>query len=189
MHASFLGLAVCLMFAAACGRATAPASGSTPPSASSSSADAPLQVTPAVEGGDEDGHEHAAPHGGTLVELGEEFAHLEILLDASTGTLTAYALDGEAERAVRLTQSSIALSLTPPVLSAVEGPGGLPNQVTLTGVSNALTGETAADTSQFSATVPALKGITAFEGSIKAVVVRGQQFHDVAFRYPSTGHE
>ena len=45
-------------------------------------------------------HEHKPPHSGTLVEFGEEFAHLELVLDAATGTLKAYALDGEAEKAV-----------------------------------------------------------------------------------------
>ncbi len=31
------------------------------------------------------GHEHAAPHGGTLIVLGDEFAHLELVLDPGTG--------------------------------------------------------------------------------------------------------
>ena len=47
-------------------------------------------------------HEHTAPHGGTLVALGEEFGHLELLLNKETGELTAYVLDGEAEKPVRL---------------------------------------------------------------------------------------
>jgi hypothetical protein len=42
-------------------------------------------------------HEHTAPHGGSLVEFGEEFAHIELVLDSATGVLTAYVLDGEAE--------------------------------------------------------------------------------------------
>lgn len=165
MRAALLGVALLILLGVAC-RST-----------SSPSASAPS----AAEGGGEGGHEHTAPHGGTLVELGDELAHLELLLDASTGTLTAYALDGEAERAVRLAQSRIDVS--------VVGRDGRSTEVALAGVANALTGETDADTSQFLAIVPALKGVTEFDGSIKAVAVRGQRFHDVAFRYPSTAHE
>ncbi len=179
MRAPRVGIAAVVILAVACSRSTPPASSSTPPSASASPAAAPPQA-PAAEGGGEDGHEHTAPHGGTLVELGEEFAHVELLLDSSTGTLTAFALDGEAERAVRLPQPTVAVSFVTQ--------SGQPREVTLTGVSNALTGETDSDTSQFRAIVPALKGVTEFEGSIKAVLVRGQRFQDVAFRYPSTEH-
>ena len=42
------------------------------------------------------GHHHVAPHGGTLVVFGNEFAHLELVLDLSVGKLDAYFLDGMA---------------------------------------------------------------------------------------------
>lgn len=61
--------------------------------------------------------------------------------------------------------------------------------VTLSGVANPLTGETASDTSQFRAVVPMLKGMRQFEGSIKAVSVRGRRFQDVGFKYPATEHD
>lgn len=119
------------------------------------------------------GHEHSAPHGGALIELGEEFAHLEFVLDAATGQLTAYALDGEAEKPVRLKQAEIELTLTQPVLT-----------VKLAGVANALTGETASDTSEFSATVAQLKGASGFKGTLNAVTIKGRAFKGVAFSYP-----
>lgn len=106
---------------------------------------------------------------------------MELVLDPGTGTLTAYALDGEAENAVRLTQSQIIIWFVPP--------GRLPIEAALAGVSNPLTGETATDTSQYRATVTLLRGVATFEGSIKNVVVRERPFRDVAFRYPSDGHE
>lgn len=34
--------------------------------------------------------DHKAPHGGSLLELGEEEAHVELIHDAKTGTLEAY---------------------------------------------------------------------------------------------------
>ena len=51
-------------------------------------------------------HEHTAPHGGALVGLGKEFAHVELVLEKATGKLTGYVLDGEAEKPVRLRAES-----------------------------------------------------------------------------------
>jgi hypothetical protein len=118
-------------------------------------------------------HEHSAPHGGALIELGEEFAHVEIVLDASTGRLTAYALDGEAEKSIRIKQSEIEI--------AVENPAAT---IKLSGVANALTGETADDTSEFSGQSEKLKGATDFDGVIKTISIKGKEFKDVAFNFP-----
>jgi hypothetical protein len=139
-------------------------------------------ATPPDKKGDEEGgHEHAAPHGGSLVEFGDEFAHLELVLDSNTGRLTAYALDGEAEKPLRLAQPSIAVVVTlPDVLPPIE--------VTLTAVENALTGEKAGDTSQFTASVPELKGRKMFKGSVTALTIRGRSFARVRFDFPATGH-
>jgi hypothetical protein len=118
-------------------------------------------------------HEHSAPHGGTLIELGEEFAHIEIVLDAATGKLTAFTLDGEAEKAVRINQNEIEV--------AVENPAVM---IKLAGVANALTGETADDTSEFSGQSERLKGATDFDGIIKTISIKGKEFKDVAFNFP-----
>lgn len=118
-------------------------------------------------------HAHSAPHGGTLVELGEEFAHLEIVLDAATGKLTAYALDGEAEKAIRLKQADIEVTVTNPA-----------TVVKLSGVANNLTGETASDTSEFTGQASALKGVTNFNGVMRAVTIKGQSFKEVKFNFP-----
>jgi hypothetical protein len=123
-----------------------------------------------------EGHEHTAPHGGALVELGEEFAHLEIVLAASTGTLTAYALDGEAEQAVRLSQPALDI--------VVMREGAAPLVLALRPVANELTGERDGDTSQFAVTSPELRQLARFEGRIQTVNIRGQEFREVAFRFP-----
>ena len=57
------------------------------------------------------GHHHDAPHGGTLVVFGEEFAHIELLLEKKTGKLTCYVLDGEAKNGVRISQEKIKLNI------------------------------------------------------------------------------
>jgi hypothetical protein len=126
------------------------------------------------------GHTHAAPHGGVLIELGEEFGHVELVLDGVAGTLTAYVLDGEAEQSVRLAQPSIGVRLAG--VMATE-PGGLSARpFELAARANVLTGETVGDTSQFTLTHDAFKGLTSFRGVITHVTYKGQDFRDVAFR-------
>jgi hypothetical protein len=118
-------------------------------------------------------HEHSAPHGGALIELSEEFAHIEIVLDAATGRLTAYTLDGEAEKAIRIKQSEIEIVVENPAIT-----------IKLGGVANALTGEKTEDTSEFSGQSERLKGATDFEGVIKTISIKGKEFKDVAFNFP-----
>jgi len=144
-----------------------------PPTESKPAASAPSPA-PSVEAAQtESEHEHSAPHGGTLVELGEEFAHLEIVLDAASGKLTAYALDGEAEKAVRLKQPDIEVAIKTPA-----------EAIKLGGVANSLTGETASDTSEFSGQSDKLKGAGKFDGVIKTISIKGKQFNNVAFNFP-----
>lgn len=126
-------------------------------------------------------HAHMAPHGGALIELGDELAHLEIVLDPATGTLTGYTLDGEAEQPVRVAQPTIALAVTLPGQPALD--------VTLAAVPSSLTGETVGDTSQFRAVAPALVGARQFDGVVTTLAVRGQEFTHVVFRFPSEAHD
>jgi hypothetical protein len=138
---------------------------------------APVPVpAPAVDGGGS--HLHEAPHGGVLVELGEHFAHLEVVLDASTGGLTIYMLDAEAEQSIRIAQSALSLTLEDPAL---------PDQVfTLAPVVSALTGETAGDSSQFAAVIAELQGAARVAGRVREIAVKGQPFHDVTFVWEPT---
>ena len=101
-------------------------------------------------------HEHTAPHGGTLVVFGEEFAHLEFVLDAESGKLTAYALDGEAENPVRLSQPNIQCHIH-------RDDTGSQTVLELGAVADVLTGESLGDTSEFAGQSEALKGATEFE--------------------------
>jgi hypothetical protein len=47
-------------------------------------------------------HDHKAPHGGVLLETGDEAAHLEIVHDAKAGKLTIYVLDSDPEKALAI---------------------------------------------------------------------------------------
>lgn len=128
------------------------------------------------------GHEHSAPHGGTLVVLGNEFAHLELVLDQGTGELTAYVLDGEAESPVRLEQEEIEIRIAVPDTGGNKPASELP--LKLSAVYNILTGEKEGDTSEFAAQSDNLKGLKQFGAVITAITVKGREFQEVEFRFP-----
>jgi len=120
-------------------------------------------------------HEHHPPHKGTLVVMGDEFAHLELVLDSETGRLSAYALDGEAEYAVRLKQAFIEIAVVLNNKTMI---------LKLNAIDNPLTGETIGDTSEFTTQSPALKGVKNFKGSVLALDIRGKGFKDIVFSFP-----
>lgn len=123
-------------------------------------------------------HEHHAPHQGSLQSLGEDVAHLELLMDPRSGRLIAWALDGEAEGYERLAQGSIRIR----VLACV--PARAPFDLVLRPVANALTGESAGSTSQFEAVSPKLAGLRSFSGLCGPLTIRGVRFRSVRIRYP-----
>ena len=119
-----------------------------------------------------EGHHHEAPHQGTLIVFGEEFAHLELVLDSETGVLTVYSLDGEASSAVPLETSSLEL--------LINGEHSL----VLKAVADPLTGDTESKSSRFEGTLEQLKGESHFHGLISKLEIKGQSFEDVEFSFP-----
>ena len=116
------------------------------------------------------GHVHSAPHGGLLVILAEETAHLELLHDADSGELRAYLLGAHADSPVRATQASIQVQLD-----------GIAEPLALEAVASALSGETVGDTSEFAITSPALKGVELKGGTIERVEMLGMTYEQIAF--------
>lgn len=127
-------------------------------------------------GGAAHGHAHVAPHGGTLVEIGEHQFNLEFLFDESRGVLQAWFLDGHAENFVRVALPGFEVTATA---------GGKSYTLAFAPVANAVTGETANDTSLFEAPATWLRDAKAFDGVVKAVTVRGVSFSAIAFDYPA----
>ena len=117
------------------------------------------------------GHAHTAPHGGTLVELGDHAYNIELLRDPATGKLTAWILDAHAENFVRIAS---------PALELVAMPGGKFTPLSLAAVANPATGETVGSTSQFEVQADWLKTSGPFSG-IVTVEIRGTKFEKVAF--------
>jgi hypothetical protein len=126
-------------------------------------------------------HEHRAPHGGTLIVFGDEFAHLEVVLDSATGAVRAFVLDGEAERGVAVGQRALAIEVAPT--------RGDPFGVGLTAVDNVLTGEVVGNTSEFAGRSDRLVGLEHFEGTIQRLDVKGASFRSVRFRFPDGNEE
>ncbi len=120
-------------------------------------------------------HEHTPPHGGTAVVLGKEQFHLELVRDATNGLMQVYVLDGHMENFVRLTNTTIELAVQ------VDGKSQM---LSLNAVAATASGETVGDTALFEARAEWLKTTTNFDGTIKALTVRGAQFKDVTFNFP-----
>ncbi len=156
--------------------------------ASDSPAVAAAPASPDASGAHDDddddhgGHHHDAPHGGALVELGNEFAHLEIVLDSALGQLTVYVLDGEASTGVRLRTPSLRLTIQLPS-------GAPPFELALSAVANSLTGETAEESSVYIGQDSRLTGVGRLTGKVGSVTVRGQTFSDVSISYPEDSHD
>lgn len=119
------------------------------------------------------GHTHRAPHGGTLVEIGQHAYNVELVREAATGKLTAYVLDGHAENFIRIAAPSFEL---------VAITGGERKPLTMRAVANTATGETVGDTSQFEAQADWLKNTAEFPGLISSIDIRGTKFDNVALQ-------
>lgn len=120
-------------------------------------------------------HEHTPPHGGTPVVLGDEEYHLELVLDAPAGRLTAYVMDGELENFVRLKVPSFVVQVTAP--APAQG-------LTFQAVPNPASGETVGDTSQFEAQSDWLKTTPHFEAVLPSLAIRSKTYTNVSFQFP-----
>ena len=119
-------------------------------------------------------HKNQPPHGGTSVALGENY-NVEFVLDAASGTLSAYILDDEMEEFVRSDMPSF--ELTAKV-------GGAEQALVFMPMANPATGETVGDTALFTAQAGWLKTTKAFDAVIKSVTLDGTTFTNVGFNFP-----
>jgi hypothetical protein len=120
-------------------------------------------------------HEHHPPHGGTPVVLGDEAAHVELVLDAATGRLQAYVLDGELENFIRVSD---------PTLTIVATVDGAERVLALAAVASPASGETVGDTSLFETQADWLKTTPRFAAKLVAITVRGTAYSEVVFAFP-----
>jgi hypothetical protein len=140
-------------------------------------------------------HHHAeqGPHGGTLVAIGQDDAHLELVLNAETGTLTAYVLDGQAEKAVPIKQKNLQLAITlehdhdgeheQNSDGQDEHKDDLPETLVTLMLSAASPGEDGT-ASEFSGQADELKGAREFEAALTSITIGKTPFTGVTFKYP-----
>ncbi len=119
------------------------------------------------------GFEPKAPHGGLLVDAGDDFAHVELVFDSVQGSLSAYILDGEAEEVVPLKQTVILVRLAKPSRT-----------LKLKAVVSPLNGEKLGETSSYALTDPSLKGLPQIQGVLVSVNFNGRVFKNLAFQFP-----
>jgi hypothetical protein len=81
---------------------------STPPSAGVETESPPAST----QAGHEHAHPSEGPHGGSLIELGNEEYHAELVHDDAAGTVTIYVLDSAAKASVPIEATDVTINLT-----------------------------------------------------------------------------
>lgn len=121
------------------------------------------------------GHVHSAPHGGTLIEIGDHQANLEICCDRESGTLTVYVLGPHAEQPLRIAEEQIAATLHY---------GETITALQLQAQSSSLSGERVGDSATFAATDAALKQTGEMRLHIAELNLFDQVFNDISGTVP-----
>src|SRR5690606_29150457 len=106
-------------------------------------------------------HVHHAPNGGTLIEIGNEFAHIEMLPQVEKGQITCYLFDSDLKLGEKAEQSVIECSLTYKEMDE-------PMSIEFLPVINELASNTSVSSSEFVGIVD-LKGKTDIKLQLKSV--------------------
>lgn len=119
-------------------------------------------------------HAHVAPHGGTLVQIGEHQFNIEFVVGPD-GLLNAYVLDGHAEDFVRIQAASFTVVATV---------GGRQETLEFKAQASGATGETVGSTSAFQTRADWLKTTSTFDGVLQEIDINGTVFKSVQFKFP-----
>jgi hypothetical protein len=131
----------------------------------------------AEKGHEHEGHGHGekGPHDGVLVMFEGHEAHLELVVDKATGAVTAYPLDGAAEKEVAVMGDEIDLAVVMP------GEGAEPSVVKLTRAEG--------EPVKFTGQSDALKGQDKWTGAFAKVHIGGKEYADTKFKFPEGNHD
>jgi len=122
-----------------------------------------------------DGHGHKAPHGGVLVNVGDEFCHLEFVQEPESNRLQLHVMRFHPkEMPVKFFMEQIEVSAK----VGDEGKVVVFKPVELNGI-------TATDqlTSLYMAEVDWLKNAANFNGTVRELKIEGKIFSEIAFQF------
>ena len=119
-------------------------------------------------------HSHHPPHRGTTVELGKEEYHLELVHESGTSQMTAYILDGEMEKFIRVPLGEFLIHIV--------GQSG--ETLRFQAVGNPATGEKIGDSSEFIASSSWLTNHGLFDGIVVEIKIGLKTYQGVTFSYP-----
>ena len=122
-----------------------------------------------------DSHGHQAPHGGVLVNVGDEFCHLEFVQEPSSNRLQLHVMRFHPkEGPLKISMAQIEVGATA---------GGEEKEIVFKPVE--LDGITATDhpTSLYMAEVDWLKNAADFNGTVKKLTIEGKVFSEIAFQF------
>jgi hypothetical protein len=114
-------------------------------------------------------HHHEAPNGGVLIELGEEFAHLEFVSDTANNKITCYVFNGSLDSGLKAQQNSI--------IAEIKGKDESHN-VIFTPTISELANNTAESSSQFEADYKFEKGVLV-KLNIKKIILKNKIFENI----------
>ena len=129
-------------------------------------------------------HNHPAPHGGQLVELGEHGSgfNLELVLHEQ-GFLQIYVLDAHVQNFVRISANSIDIEIT--------DQNGTARIITCEPIEDPITGETVGNTSLFTST-ERINEILPLQGVINKIDIMEFPYENVEINFSGNeqnGHE
>ena len=123
----------------------------------------------------EHGHGHQAPHGGVLVNVGDEFCHLEFVQEPESNRLQLHVMRFHPkEGPLKISMAQIEVGATT---------GGEEKAIVFKPVE--LDGITATDhpTSLYMAEVDWLENALNFNGTVKKLTIEGKLFLEIAFQF------
>lgn len=118
---------------------------------------------------------HKSPHGGALVPIGEDVAHLEFALNPEDGMLTMYVWDGEAKNPMYLPQELVFIQLAA---------GGLEFPIVLFQQDDSGMAQRPERASRYAASHQRLVGVDHFDALMEGVTFGKQSYRRIPFTYP-----
>ncbi len=114
-------------------------------------------------------HAHIAPNGGVLVELGEEFAHLELVVDPVNNKVICYVFDGALKFGLKANQATIEAEIKDSEVNKT---------ILFKAVANVLASNTENESSQYEADLK-MESKSKISLIIKKITVNNRSFENI----------